>query len=72
VKDNQINFVFFIYNVKDCNKSIVQSISFYNELSIKNLVHEDGSRDEYLLKRVESIIIGEIELLGNILPGKVC
>jgi len=35
-------------------------------------VYEDGSRDEYLFKRVESIIIGEIELLGNILPSKAC
>jgi len=35
-------------------------------------VYEDGSRDEYLLKRVESIIIGEVKLPGNILPGKAC
>ena len=34
-------------------------------------MYEDGSRDEYLFKRVESIIIG-IELLGNILPSKAC
>ena len=33
---------------------------------------ENGSRDEYLLKRVESIIIGEIELLENVLPGETC
>ena len=71
VKGNQMNFIFFIYDKKDCSKSIVQSISFHNELHIKDLVHEDGSRDKYLLERVESIMIGRIELLRNILLGKV-
>ena len=72
VKDNQMNFIFFIYNKKDCSKSIVQSISFHNELHIKDLVHEDGSRDKYLLEGVESIMTGEIELPENILLGKAC
>jgi len=35
-------------------------------------MHEDGSRDKYLLERVESIMIGEIDLPENILLGKAC
>jgi len=65
-----MNFVFFIHNRKDYSKSIVQSISFYDELSIRNPVSEDGSRDKCLLKRVESIMIGGIWLPGNVLSGK--
>ena len=34
VKSSQINFIFFIYNRKDCSESIVWSISFHNKLSI--------------------------------------
>jgi len=62
----------FINNKKDCNKSIVQSISFYNELSIRNPISEDRSEGECLLEKVESIIIGGVELSRNILSGKVC
>ena len=72
VKINQINFIFFINNRKDCNKSIVQSISFHDELSIENIMSKNGSRGEYLLKRVESIIIREVKLPENILLGEVC
>jgi len=67
VKSNWTNFIFFINNGKDCSKSIVQSISFYNELSIKNPISEDKSRDECLLERVESIMIEEVELPRNVL-----
>jgi len=35
-------------------------------------VCEDGSRDECLLERVESIITEEIKLPENILTGKMC
>ena len=66
-----MNFIFFIYNRKNYSKSIVQSISFHNELSIRNPVSENRSKAEYLLERVESIMIGRIELLRNILLGKV-
>ena len=38
VKINQVNFIFFINNKKDYSKSIVQSISFHDELSIGNLI----------------------------------
>jgi len=72
VSSDQINFVFFIYNRKDCSESIVQNISFHNELSIRNPVYENRSRDEYLFERFENITTGEIKFLGNILPGKVC
>ena len=72
VESNQINFVFFIHNRKNCNKSIVQSISFYNELSIRDPVHKDESRDKCLLEKVEIITTERIKLPGNILLGKVC
>ena len=71
VKSDQIDFVFFIHNRKNCSESIVPSISFHNELSIRNLVYENGSRDEYLLKGVKSITTEEIELQENILPDKI-
>ena len=58
VKGNWMDFIFFIHNRKDYSKSIVQSISFYDELSIENLISEDKSRDECLLEEVESITIG--------------
>jgi len=38
VKINQVNFIFFINNEKDYSKSIVQSISFHDELIIRNLI----------------------------------
>ena len=71
VKSDWMNFVFFIHNKKDCSKSIVQSISFHNELSIGNPVHKDRSRDKCFLERVESITTGGIKLLENILLGKI-
>ena len=40
-------------------------------MSIGNPVYKDGSRDKYLFEGVESITIGEIELLENVLPGKM-
>ena len=66
-----MNFIFFINNGKDYNKSIVQSISFHDELSIGNPISKNRSRDEYLLERVESITIRGVKLLGNVLSGKV-
>ena len=66
-----MNFIFFINNGKDYSKSIVQSISFHNELSIGDLMSKDRSRDEYFLERVESIITGGVKLSGNVLLDKV-
>ena len=71
VECNQMNFIFFINNGKNYSESIVQSISFHNELSIRNLMSEDGSRGECSFERVESIMIEEVELLRNILSGEV-
>jgi len=70
VKGNQMNFIFFINNGKDCSESIVQSISFYNELSIRNPMSENGSRDECFFERVESIMTGGVKIPQNILLGK--
>ena len=72
MKSHQINFIFFINNGKDCSKSIVQSISFYNKLSIENLMSEDRGRDECFLERIESIMTGGVELLRNVLLGEAC
>ena len=72
VKSNWMNFIFFINNGKDCSKRIVQNISFHNELSIGNLISENRSRDEYLLKRVKSIMTEGVKLSGNILLGETC
>ena len=71
VKDDWMNFIFFINNGEDCSKSIVQSISFHNKLSIENLVSENRGRDKCLLERVESIMTGGVKLLGNVLLNEV-
>ena len=70
VKDNQMNFIFFVNNKKDYSKSIVQSISFHNELKVGDPMSKNRSRGECLLERVESIMTEEIKLLGNILSDK--
>jgi len=44
VKGNWVNFIIFINNGKNCSESIVQSISFHNELSIGNPMSEDRCR----------------------------
>ena len=71
VKDNWMNFIFFINNEKNCSESMVQSISFHNKLSIRNLMSENRSRGKCLLERVKSIIIGGVELLEDILLDEV-
>jgi len=55
VKSHWMNFIFFVNNGKYCSESIVQSISFHDELSIGNPMSENGSRGECLLERIESI-----------------
>jgi len=72
VESDWMNFIFFIHDRKDYSESIAQSISFHNELSIRNLVSENGSRGECLLKGVESIMTRAIELPENVLPDEVC
>jgi len=63
VKGNQMNFIFFINNEKDCSKNMVQDISFHNELSIRNPISQNRSGDKYLLDRVERIIIRRVKIL---------
>jgi len=72
VKNNQMNFIIFINNREDCSESIVRSISFHDELSIKDSISEDRGGDECLLERVESITTGGVKLPRNVLPGEVC
>jgi len=72
VKSNWMNFIIFVNNGEDCSKSIVQSISFHNELYIRNPMSEDRSRGKCLLKRVESITIGGVKLPRNVLLGEAC
>ena len=67
-----MNFIFFVNNRKDYSESIVQSISFHNELSIGNPMSKDGSGDKCLFERIESIMIGEVKLTKNILLGEAC
>jgi len=72
VKGNWVNFIIFINNGEDCSKSIVQSISFYNELSISNPMSEDRSGCECLLERIESIMTGGVKLLRVVLLDETC
>ena len=66
-----MNLIFFINNGKNCSESIVQSISFHNELSIRNSMSENRSGDEYFLEEVESIMTGRVKLPENALLGEV-
>jgi len=72
VKSNQMNFIIFVNNGEDCSESIVQSISFHNELYIRNPMSENRSRGECLLERVKSIMTGGVKLPRNVLPDEVC
>ena len=72
MKSNQMNFIFFINNGKDCSESIVQSTSFHNELSIENPMSKDRSGDECFLKRVESIMTEEVELPRDVFLDETC
>ena len=66
-----MNFIFFINNGKNYSESIVQSISFYDELSIGNPISENESGYECLLEEIESIMTGGVELQRNVLLSKV-
>ena len=72
VKSNWMNFIIFVNNGEDCSKSIVQSISFHNKLSIRNPMSENERRDKCLFERVESIMTEEVKLSRNVLLGEVC
>ena len=72
VKGNWMNFIIFINNREDCSESIVRGISFHDELSIRNPMSKDKSRGKYFLKRVESILIGEVKLPRNVLLDEAC
>ena len=67
-----MNFIFLINNGKDHSKSIVQSISFHDELSIGNPISENRSRGKCFLERIESIMTGGVKILRNVLPGETC
>jgi len=67
-----MNFIFFINNRKNYSKSIVQSISLHDELSIRNPMSKNGSRGKCLLERVENITTEEVKLPENIFLDKVC
>jgi len=72
VKGNWMNFIIFVNSEEDCSKSIVQGISFHNELNIGNLISEDRYGGKYFLERVESILTGGVELPRSVLLGEVC
>ena len=71
VKGHWMNFIFLINNGKNYSESIVQSISFYDELSVRNSMSEDGSGFEHFLERIESITIGEVKIPRDVLLGEV-
>jgi len=72
VKDNWMNFIIFVNNGEDCSESIVQGISFYNELSIRNPMSEDRCRGKCFFERVESILTRGVKLPKNVLLGETC
>jgi len=72
VKSNQMSFIIFVNNRENYSKSIVQIISFHDELSIRNPISENRNRGKCFLERVKSISTGGVELPRNILPGEVC
>ena len=72
VKSNWMNFIIFVNNEEDCSKSIVQDISFHDELSIRNPMSEDRCRGKCFLEKVESILTGGVKLPRNVLLGEVC
>ena len=67
-----MNFIIFINNGEDYSESIVQSISFHNKLSIGNPMSKNRYRSKCFLKKVESILTGEVELPRNILLSETC
>jgi len=67
-----VNFIIFVNNGENCSKSIVRDISFHDKLSIRNPMSKDRSRSKCFLERVESIYIGGVKLLRNVLPGEAC
>jgi len=72
VKSNRINFIIFVNNGEDCSESIVQGISFHDELSIRNPISEDRSGGKCFLEIVESILTGGVKLPRNVLLGEAC
>jgi len=72
VESSWMNFVLFIHNRKNCSKSIVSSISFHDELSIRDPMYENESQSKCFLEEVKSISIEGIKLPENVLLGNVC
>ena len=72
VKGHWMNFIFFVTNGKDCSKSIVQSISFHDELNIKNPISKNRGESECFFERIESITPGEVELPKDVLLDETC
>ena len=54
VKDNWMNFIIFVNNGENCNKSIVWSIGFHNELSIGNPMSENRYRGKSFLRELKA------------------
>ena len=67
-----MDFIFFINNEKDYSESIVQSISFHNELNIENPISKNRSGGECLLEKIKSIMIEGVKLPRDVLLDKIC
>ena len=54
MKDNWMNFIFFIYNRKNYSESIVKDIGFHNELSIRDPVYRMGAKMNAFFKELKA------------------
>ena len=72
VKGHQMNFIFFVNNGKDCSKSIVQGISFHNDLNIENSMSKNRGKSKCFLERIENIMTEGVKLPRNVLSGQAC
>jgi len=65
-----MNLLLFCYNWKDSCKSIFWYISFYNYLSIGNLVSENQSEGKCFLKDIECFTAEGVKIPRGILLGQ--
>ena len=70
VKDNQINFIVFVYNRKNYSKSVARNICFHNKLNIRDPVSKNKYGDKCFLEEVENIIAEIIKLPRNVLSDE--
>ena len=70
MKDNQINFIVFVYNRKNYSKSVARNTCFHNKLNIRDPVSKNKYGDKCFLEEVENIIAEIIKLPRNVLSDE--